>query len=174
MIASAVNMIVQQSRLDDGTRKVLYVTEIGGIKGDVVTLQDIFVYQQDGIGIQNSETALYYCGAKLVLDLNRLSLNWTGRDRIEKRGSVGPRIYEAAACGSAIVAQGPAPEMYDLLGNNFLSFDTPDELSDIVRDWTRDERAHDRNEMGAAAHQAMHGHSYTDRALELLRVASGT
>ncbi|MGE3609459.1 MAG: ATPase, T2SS/T4P/T4SS family [Bacteriovoracaceae bacterium] len=50
MIASAVHLIVQQSRLDDGSRKILYITEIGGIQGDVVTLQDIFVYKQEGIG----------------------------------------------------------------------------------------------------------------------------
>lgn len=50
MIASAVHMIVQQSRLDDGSRKVLYITEIGGLQGEVVTLQDIFVYKQEGIG----------------------------------------------------------------------------------------------------------------------------
>ena len=50
MIASAVHMIIQQSRLDDGSRKVMYITEIGGIQGDIVTLQDIFVYKQEGIG----------------------------------------------------------------------------------------------------------------------------
>lgn len=50
MIASAVHMIVQQSRLDDGSRKVLYITEIGGLQGDVITLQDIFVYKQEGMG----------------------------------------------------------------------------------------------------------------------------
>jgi septum site-determining protein MinD len=50
MIASAVHMIIQQSRLDDGTRKILYITEIGGIQGDVVTLQDIFVFKQEGMG----------------------------------------------------------------------------------------------------------------------------
>ena len=48
MIANAVHMIIQQSRLDDGSRRVLYVTEIGGMQGDVVTLQDIFLYQQKG------------------------------------------------------------------------------------------------------------------------------
>ncbi len=49
MIASAVHMIVQQSRLDDGSRKILYITEIGGMQGDVVTLQDVFVFKQEGI-----------------------------------------------------------------------------------------------------------------------------
>ena len=49
MIASSVHMIVQQSRLDDGSRKILFITEIGGMQGDVVTLQDIFVYNQQDI-----------------------------------------------------------------------------------------------------------------------------
>ncbi|GAB4020261.1 MAG: CpaF family protein [Bdellovibrio sp.] len=48
MIASAVHLIIQQSRLDDGSRKVTYVTEVGGMQGDVITLQDIFVYAQKG------------------------------------------------------------------------------------------------------------------------------
>lgn len=50
MIASAVHLIIQQSRLDDGTRKITYVTELGGMQGDVVILQDIFLYQQKGFG----------------------------------------------------------------------------------------------------------------------------
>lgn len=49
MIASAVHMIIQQSRLDDGSRKCLYITEIGGIQGEVVTLQDIFTFKQEGM-----------------------------------------------------------------------------------------------------------------------------
>ena len=48
MIAGAVHLIIQQSRLDDGSRRVTYVTEIGGMQGDVVTLQDIFKYEQRG------------------------------------------------------------------------------------------------------------------------------
>lgn len=50
MIASAVHMVVQQSRLEDGSRKVMNITEIGGMQGDVITLQDIFVFKQEGIG----------------------------------------------------------------------------------------------------------------------------
>jgi pilus assembly protein CpaF len=41
-IASAVDLIVQQTRLEDGQRKVAYVTEVQGMEGDVVVLQDIF------------------------------------------------------------------------------------------------------------------------------------
>jgi pilus assembly protein CpaF len=42
-IASAVDLIVQQSRLDDGQRKVTYITEVQGMEGDTVVLQDIFL-----------------------------------------------------------------------------------------------------------------------------------
>jgi pilus assembly protein CpaF len=44
-IASAVNLIVQQERLRDGSRKVTRVTEVQGMEGDNVILQDIFIYQ---------------------------------------------------------------------------------------------------------------------------------
>lgn len=46
MIASAIHLIVQQKRLDDGSRKVTYITEVAGIQGEVVTLQDIFEFKQ--------------------------------------------------------------------------------------------------------------------------------
>ncbi len=44
-IASAVNLIVQQERLRDGSRKVTRVTEVQGMEGDNVVLQDIFIFQ---------------------------------------------------------------------------------------------------------------------------------
>ncbi len=43
-ISSAINLIVQQSRLQDGTRRITHVTEIVGMEGDVITLQDLFVF----------------------------------------------------------------------------------------------------------------------------------
>ncbi len=50
MIASAVDMVIQQTRLEDGSRKVMKITEVAGIQGgDVITLQDIFVFNQEGI-----------------------------------------------------------------------------------------------------------------------------
>lgn len=49
MIANAVHMIIQQSRLDDGSRRVMYITEIGGMQGDTVILQDIFLFVQKEI-----------------------------------------------------------------------------------------------------------------------------
>jgi pilus assembly protein CpaF len=43
-IASAVNLIVHISRLRDGTRRITHITEVQGMEGDVVTLQDAFVF----------------------------------------------------------------------------------------------------------------------------------
>ena len=48
-MASAIHMIIQIARLSDGTRKITHVTEIVGVEGDVVTMQDIFRYEQRGI-----------------------------------------------------------------------------------------------------------------------------
>lgn len=48
-IASAIHVFVQQSRLKDGSRKVTQITEVSGMEGDVVVLQDIFVFEQTGI-----------------------------------------------------------------------------------------------------------------------------
>ncbi len=47
-IASAVDLIVQQARLRDGSRRITHLTEVQGMEGDVITLQDIFVFEQSG------------------------------------------------------------------------------------------------------------------------------
>ena len=48
-VASAVDLIVHQERMRDGTRKVVSVTEISGMEGEVITMTDIFVFEQTGI-----------------------------------------------------------------------------------------------------------------------------
>ncbi len=48
-IGSAVNLIVQASRLQDGTRRMLSVTEVTGMEGEVITLQEIFRFERTGI-----------------------------------------------------------------------------------------------------------------------------
>ena len=49
-IASAIELIVQIARLSDGTRKVTSITEITGMEGDIITMQDIFLFERTGIG----------------------------------------------------------------------------------------------------------------------------
>jgi len=48
-IASAVNLVVHEERLRDGSRKVVNVTEVQGMEGDVIVLSDIFVFEQTGL-----------------------------------------------------------------------------------------------------------------------------
>jgi pilus assembly protein CpaF len=47
-VASAIQLVVQIARLTDGTRKVTKITEIVGMESDTITLQDLFVFRQDG------------------------------------------------------------------------------------------------------------------------------
>jgi pilus assembly protein CpaF len=49
-VASAIDVVVQVSRLSDGRRKILSVSEITGMEGNVVTMQDVFVYKRTGMG----------------------------------------------------------------------------------------------------------------------------
>ena len=48
-IASAVDLIVQISRLSDGTRRVTAISELTGMENDVITMQDIFVFERTGV-----------------------------------------------------------------------------------------------------------------------------
>jgi pilus assembly protein CpaF len=49
-ISSAVHIIIQQSRFPDGSRRVTHVTEITGMEGDIIQLQDIFLFKMEGYG----------------------------------------------------------------------------------------------------------------------------
>jgi pilus assembly protein CpaF len=49
-IASAVHFIVQQNRFSCGSRKVTHITEITGMEGDIIQMQDIFLFKQEGFG----------------------------------------------------------------------------------------------------------------------------
>jgi len=48
-VAAAVDLIIQQSRMRDGSRKIINVTEVQGMEGDVIVMSDIFVFEQQGI-----------------------------------------------------------------------------------------------------------------------------
>src|SRR5262245_1658665 len=58
-ISSAINLIVQVSRMADGTRKVTNISEITGMEGDVITMQDIFVFERTGITAQGKVTGRF-------------------------------------------------------------------------------------------------------------------
>ena len=49
-IASAVHLLIQAARMSDGSRRVINISEVTGMEGEVVTLQDIFVFEKRGLG----------------------------------------------------------------------------------------------------------------------------
>ncbi len=53
-IAGAINLIVHQSRLKDGTRKITHITEVLGMEGDTIVLQDLYLYKETGFSNDGS------------------------------------------------------------------------------------------------------------------------
>lgn len=64
-IASAINILVQISRMSDGSRRVTHVTEVTGATGDIVSLQDIFLFEKRGIG-PNGKVLGRFCSTGIV------------------------------------------------------------------------------------------------------------
>src|ERR1035437_4066625 len=59
-IAAAVHIIVQVSRMSDGSRRVTHVTEITGMSGDMVSMQDIFLFEKRGVGPNGKVLGRFY------------------------------------------------------------------------------------------------------------------
>jgi pilus assembly protein CpaF len=51
-VASALHLIVQLSRFTDGVRRVTHITEVSGMEGQIITLQDLFRFQQTGVSAE--------------------------------------------------------------------------------------------------------------------------
>jgi pilus assembly protein CpaF len=58
-VASAINFVIQVSRMADGTRKITNISEITGMEGEVITMQDIFVFERTGITAQGKVTGRF-------------------------------------------------------------------------------------------------------------------
>jgi len=90
-IAAAVDLIVQQTRLDDGQRKVSHITEVQGMEGDVVVLQDIFVLDIKG------KTA----EGKIMANLKPTGVRPRFTPRLESHGfKLPPNIFGAQVPGA--------------------------------------------------------------------------
>jgi pilus assembly protein CpaF len=86
-ISSAVDLIIQQTRLKDGSRKVTAITEVVGMEGDVVVLTDIFKFEQIGIG-QNG---------KILGELKPTGIRPIFTPRLEAAGfKLGAEVFMAA------------------------------------------------------------------------------
>jgi pilus assembly protein CpaF len=51
-VASAIDLVLQVARLSDGSRRVTSISEITGMEGDTITMQEIFLYERTGMGPQ--------------------------------------------------------------------------------------------------------------------------
>lgn len=71
-IAAAIQLIIQVSRFTDGSRKISKVSEITGMEGDIITLQDIFVYQQDGQDLKGRVSGRHVATGVVPTYLERL------------------------------------------------------------------------------------------------------
>jgi pilus assembly protein CpaF len=84
-ISSALNLIVHQSRLKDGSRRVTHVTEIVGMEGEIITLQDVFLFDYSA-GIDEN--------GRFLGSLKSTGLRPRFLDKIAERGvSVAPEIF---------------------------------------------------------------------------------
>jgi pilus assembly protein CpaF len=81
-ISSALNLIVHQSRLKDGTRRMTHVTEIVGMEGDIITLQDVFLFDYSA-GIDEN--------GKFLGSLKSTGLRPRFIDKLAERGVSVPR-----------------------------------------------------------------------------------
>lgn len=85
-VASAIDLIVQQSRLKDGSRKVTAITEVAGMEGDTIVLTDIFKFEQTGITQDG----------KVIGDLKPTGIRPLFTPRLEAAGfKLGPEVFGA-------------------------------------------------------------------------------
>lgn len=64
-IANGIDLIVQQARMKDGSRKVTHITEVLGMEGEIIILQDIFVFRENRINSDSTiEGTFGSCGIR--------------------------------------------------------------------------------------------------------------
>jgi pilus assembly protein CpaF len=89
-IASAIDLIVQQTRLRDGSRKVSYITEVQGLESGTVVLQDIFKLEEKGLTPDN----------KVISEMRPTGVRPKFTSRLEANGfRLPPSIFGAVAPG---------------------------------------------------------------------------
>ena len=85
-ISSAVDLVVQQSRLKDGSRKITSITEVAGMEGEMIVMSEIFQFQQTGIGDEG----------KILGDHKATGIRPMFIPRLEAAGfKLGPEVFGA-------------------------------------------------------------------------------
>ena len=74
-IASALDLIIQQSRIQDGSRKITYIKEVKKMEGDTIVLQDLFTYVQTGINESGKSVGYYEASGLQPMFLQKFRMN---------------------------------------------------------------------------------------------------
>ena len=74
-IASALDLIIQQYRIQDGSRKITYITEVQKMEGDTIVLQDLFTYVQTGINESGKSVGYYEASGLQPMFLQKFKMN---------------------------------------------------------------------------------------------------
>ena len=74
-IASAVDIIVQIARLRDGSRKIINIAEVTGMEGDIITLQDLFYFENHGVDQDGRITGAFLTSGLRPLCTEKLAMN---------------------------------------------------------------------------------------------------
>jgi pilus assembly protein CpaF len=83
-VASAINLIIQLNRLRDGSRRITHVTEVVAMEGDVITMQDVFLFRQQGLDPEG----------RVLGSIQGTGLRPRSVDRCEKEGiSLPPELF---------------------------------------------------------------------------------
>ena len=87
-IASAVDVIIHESRLSDGSRKVVAISEVTGLEGNQIVMQDIFTFKQTGVGADG----------KIIGEFKPTGAMPTWYDQLAGRGIVcNPKMFDPDA-----------------------------------------------------------------------------
>ena len=85
-VASAVDLIVHQTRFKDGSRRVTHLSEIVGMEGEVITMHDIFTFQQRGVDSEGT----------IIGDIQPGGIRPLFAERLERNGYfLPPEIFQA-------------------------------------------------------------------------------
>ena len=74
-IASALDLVIQQSRIQDGSRKITYITEVQKMEGDTIVLQDLFTYVQTGVNESGKSVGYYEASGLQPMFLQKFKMN---------------------------------------------------------------------------------------------------
>jgi len=118
-------------------------------------------------GMLNSEVVKHYQGSKMVISPNRTTADYFAKTKIEKPAwSLGPRIYEVAACGTFQLTDGSRPELWEIFGDVIPVYRDAEGLATLIRHYMKHED--ERKELAEKAREKVQSCTFENRAQQIL------